>query len=154
MGCLKGKRLSKVCRKSSLTIGFGNTQIIMQALFQMQLNCWKSRKRLSIAFPVRSINMDIAPCITAYGNRKDSVHGQFARKVGEVMMIREYIIKISDEIMEEEIADMPQKLVRCKDCKNWNSLGDSYPERGTCGLWHMLHWGDWFCADGKKRPDL
>ena len=33
-------------------------------------------------------------------------------------MIREYIIKISDEIMEEEIADRPQELVRCKDCKH------------------------------------
>ena len=49
---------------------------------------------------------------------------------------------------------MHEEVVRCKDCKNWNSLGDSYPERGTCGLWHMLHWGDWFCADGKKRSDL
>ena len=33
-------------------------------------------------------------------------------------MIREYIIKISDEIMEEEIADRPQELIRCKDCKH------------------------------------
>ena len=60
-------------------------------------------------------------------------------------MIREYIVKISDEIMEEEIADRPQELVRCKDCfyhdetdgKNFCDCGDR-PD-------------DWFCAGGIKK---
>jgi len=60
------------------------------------------------------------------------------------MAIREYIIKISDEIMEEEIADRPQELVRCKDCK-W------YDPRCTlcdnCGLPREPRF---FCADGRR----
>ena len=41
------------------------------------------------------------------------------RKVGEVGMIREYIVKISDEVMEEDVDlfGTVQKLIRCKDCK-------------------------------------
>ena len=66
-------------------------------------------------------------------------------------MIREYIIKISDEIIEEEIADRPQELVRCKDCKHGTSLSD--------GVWCKKYIParypspDWFCADGKRRTD-
>ena len=65
-------------------------------------------------------------------------------------MIREYIIKISDEIMEEEIADMPQELVRCKDCRKHGDI--------ACPLWtdavECETDDNWFCADGEKRPDL
>ena len=35
-------------------------------------------------------------------------------------MIREYIVKISDEVMENEVADELQELVRCKDCRWWD----------------------------------
>ncbi len=48
-------------------------------------------------------------------------------------MIREYIIKISDEIMEEEIADRPQEIVRCKDCKHSEHW---YGDKRRCFLWH------------------
>lgn len=44
-----------------------------------------------------------------------------------------------------------QELVRCKDCIHFHYMKCSYPERGTCDLWNMLHWGDWFCADGERR---
>lgn len=45
------------------------------------------------------------------------------------------------------------EIVRCRDCKHFNDMKCSYPERGTCDLWHMLHWGDWFCADGERKED-
>ena len=60
-------------------------------------------------------------------------------------MIREYIIKISDEIMEEEIADKPQELVRCKDCKFRRDM----PVLGRIMCMdNTVHDADWFCADG------
>lgn len=43
------------------------------------------------------------------------------------------------------------ELVRCKDCKHFHDIKCSSPERGTCDLWHMLHLGSWFCADGERR---
>ena len=64
-------------------------------------------------------------------------------------MIREYIIKISDEVMENEIADSPKELVRCKDCTDW--------KRRECGTYGYCerHDGfydqDWFCADGERK---
>lgn len=60
-------------------------------------------------------------------------------------MIREYIIKISDEIMEEEIADRPQELVRCKDCVHWDELTQA------CNEIDGIFLPDWFCADGRKK---
>lgn len=69
-------------------------------------------------------------------------------KVGEVGMIREYIIKTSDEIMEEEISDRPQELVRCKDCKHSMSYENGFY---GCGKGHGLQLGDWFCADGERK---
>lgn len=67
-------------------------------------------------------------------------------------MIREYIIKISDEIMEEEIADSPPKLVRCRDCKHWTTESELF---GKCDLWHLcgVYGADWFCADGERRTE-
>lgn len=69
-------------------------------------------------------------------------------------MIREYIIKISDEIMEEEIADRPQELVRCKDCKHGEQLFIDYiscqlSDENESGC-YASHKSDWFCADGKR----
>lgn len=69
-------------------------------------------------------------------------------------MIREYIIKISDEIMEEEIADRPQELVRCKDCKYGEEAINANGERmikcmGEFPDW--LRYPDWFCADAERK---
>lgn len=70
-------------------------------------------------------------------------------------MIREYIIKISDEIIEEEIADRPQELVRCKDCRYWTS--EKILEYHICKRWEKTGiknfataW-NWFCADGERK---
>jgi hypothetical protein len=64
-------------------------------------------------------------------------------------MIREYIIKISDEIMDEEIADRPKELIRCKNCK-WYIK--KFENEGRC-IKHdnNYHKPDWYCADGEKR---
>ena len=72
------------------------------------------------------------------------------RKVGEVGMIREYIIKISDEIMEEEIADRSQELVRCKYCKHGSIDSTSYPQF-WCSVHSEYHKPEWFCADGERE---
>ena len=68
-------------------------------------------------------------------------------------MIREYIIKISDEVMEDEFADRPQEIIRCRDCKNYDDvttecadIGSPCYRNGWCGP-------DWFCADGQRRTD-
>jgi len=79
----------------------------------------------------------------------------FCGKAGEVGMIREYIIKISDEIMEEEIADRPQELIRCNDCNN----GVIYCDNGDIICDHVdsngndTHPADWYCADGERRTE-
>ena len=69
-------------------------------------------------------------------------------------MIREYIIKISDEIMEKEIADRPQELVRCKDCKHYEAQGQYCRYDSIWGSNKRHPYGigcdpDWFCADGE-----
>ena len=68
-------------------------------------------------------------------------------------MIREYIIKISDEIMEEEIIDRPQELVRCKDCKHFDKSFSYCATRGYCDISSIRHEDDWFCADGEKKDE-
>ena len=67
-------------------------------------------------------------------------------------MNREYIIKISDEIMEEEIADRPQELVRCKDCKfrgNINICPLAYIAKTE--QFTALCVDEWFCGSGKRN---
>ena len=65
-------------------------------------------------------------------------------------MIREYIIKISDEVMENEIADSPKELVRCKDCKHGEQ--SVLPNRHLwCRIHEFYREPDWFCADGERQ---
>ena len=68
-------------------------------------------------------------------------------------MAREFIIKISDEILEEEFDEpKPPELVRCKDCIHWdeghteecNNLDSVCFHNGWCKP-------DWFCADGERK---
>ena len=75
------------------------------------------------------------------------------RKVGEVGMIREYIIKISDEIMEEEIADRPKELVRCKDCR-FRILHQCNCEKKENVTYGMFTEDDFFCANGERRTEV
>lgn len=84
------------------------------------------------------------------------------------MMIREYIIKISDEVFEDECAGNPPELVRCKDCKhrpkkpNWETYESGFdiefPEGSKCPCYcsgdEWYSWypeDDWFCADGERK---
>lgn len=60
-------------------------------------------------------------------------------------MIREYIIKISDEVMEEEIADRPQELIRCNGCKYLNTPANGVP---FCKRIKKFVDENWFCGDG------
>ena len=86
------------------------------------------------------------------------------RKVGEVGMKAEYIIKIDGEpdIMGNyPLKDKPQELVRCKDCKH----GSLYCTEDVCGETLIecnrpdlgdvieIHGWKWFCADGERRTD-
>jgi len=49
-------------------------------------------------------------------------------------MVREFIIKISDEILEEEFdKPKPQELIRCKDCK-YKSIAKMDREKVIKGL--------------------
>lgn len=54
--------------------------------------------------------------------------GRFSYMVGQYLMDR--------------IAEIPDGLVRCKDCKLWQ----------TCNLC-MRYGDDWFCAGGKRRTE-
>ena len=66
-------------------------------------------------------------------------------------MVREYIVKISDEVMENdaELFKNPPILVRCKDCKNSECVGrfgDIVCERtGT------PHRPEWYCPCGEPK---
>ena len=66
-------------------------------------------------------------------------------------MIREYIIKISDEIMEEEISDRPQELVRCKDCQFYNEGQNEVDAWMRCRLHSMNTSPDEFCSWAVKK---
>lgn len=72
--------------------------------------------------------------------------------------MKEIIIEVPDrfgqKLKPEKVnSEIKGELVRCRDCKHFNDMKCSHPERGTCYLWHMLHWGDWFCADGERKDD-
>lgn len=92
---------------------------------------------------------------------------QNARKVGEVGMIREYVVKVTDTFLpgafqrfESEWAP-EQELIRCKDCKH----GSLYCTEDVCsetliecnrpdlGDVIEIHGWKWFCADGERRTD-
>lgn len=68
-------------------------------------------------------------------------------------IIREYIIKISDEIMEEEIADRPEELIRCKDCRHYvprKSIFSSDIQFFKCSILDTDTDPNWFCACGER----
>lgn len=48
------------------------------------------------------------------------------------------------------------ELIRCRDCHWWNVIvrqDDTTPPKGYCGCHRGVHFGDWYCADGKRRID-
>lgn len=58
-------------------------------------------------------------------------------------MIREYIVKISDEVMDEIIADHPQELIRCKNCRKRREW--------FCELDGKYHSPEFFCGFAKPK---
>lgn len=66
--------------------------------------------------------------------------------------MKEYIIELSDDENTLSIlvkAYNLHELVRCKDCKHYNSKPDSHGDK--CDKIHWSRNDDWFCADGKRR---
>ena len=57
------------------------------------------------------------------------------------------------EILDEIEAMLKEKetVVRCKDCRYYNSRPDS--EGDHCDKIHWSRGINWFCADGKRRID-
>lgn len=77
---------------------------------------------------------------------------------GEVGMIREYIVNISSEVIENVFEERPQELVRCKDCKHATMTSDGkmckYCAMDTDDFGDhrdVYHDADWFCADGERK---
>lgn len=71
-------------------------------------------------------------------------------------MVREYIVKISDEVMENdaELFKNPPMLVRCKDCKHYRYYGLSEETVSECTIDHCEKPdGNWFCADGEPETN-
>ena len=74
-------------------------------------------------------------------------------------LVRDSIALLKEQEKKKFFVDSDGKItplpvpdvVLCKDCKHFNDMKCSYPERGTCDLWHMMHWGEWFCADGIRK---
>ena len=47
------------------------------------------------------------------------------------------------------------ELIRCRDCKHYRYYGLTEDIISECTINNYENQpGDWFCADGKKRPDL
>ena len=60
--------------------------------------------------------------------------------------MKEYVVRYENEVLQL-LPDKMQELVRCKDCKYWDS------EEHDCNI--KIGWfacgADWFCADGKRK---
>ena len=67
---------------------------------------------------------------------------------------KEYIIKVGDNpdiTGGYPLKEKPIELVRCKDCRHWESEDGKF---GLCKICHSVSSSNgWFCADGEKRSD-
>ena len=82
------------------------------------------------------------------------------RKVGEVGMRLIDADALADALFEkrknypqwmaETIGNMPDAVVRCKDCKHGCIDSVSYPQF-WCYAHSEYHKPDWFCADGERK---
>jgi hypothetical protein len=74
--------------------------------------------------------------------------------------------KLADALFEQRknypqwvadtIGNMPDAVVRCKDCKHW--IGGGIDEKDNfipprCKLNNIIAQHNWYCADGEKRCD-
>lgn len=64
-------------------------------------------------------------------------------------MVREYIVKIADDVTEDDdvLYGKPAKeLIRCKDCE--------YRREWFCDLDGRYHSPNFYCANGRKDGDM
>ena len=72
--------------------------------------------------------------------------------------MREVIMRLTPKPFEQaEYAEIVQELVRCKDCRWWDTdgYGIEFGNEGDGWCDHIerdTH-GDWFCADGERKDD-
>lgn len=68
----------------------------------------------------------------------------------------EWIVPAEKELDKEEISYLKEhgarELVRCKDCKHGEECIKPYKDY-WCHLHDFYQYGDWFCADGRKKDD-
>lgn len=68
-------------------------------------------------------------------------------------MVREYIVKIADDVTEDDdvLYGKPAKeLIRCKDCR-FSILIPPCNQRKCNGAMEKIVSDDFFCADGERR---
>ena len=67
-----------------------------------------------------------------------------------VKQMKEYIVQaIAKETIESFDAHNAPELIRCKDCKHWESEDGKF---GICKICHSVSSSNgWFCADGERK---
>ena len=57
--------------------------------------------------------------------------------------------------MIEPIPPAEPQIIRCKDCKNWDTTwtNDFSPNYHYCPMVDGVRKEDWFCADAERRTD-
>jgi len=68
-------------------------------------------------------------------------------------MIREYIVKISSEVIEDEFKEHPQELVRCNNCIFHNVGENEVDAWNQCRLHNINTNDDEFCSWAVKKND-
>ena len=96
--------------------------------------------------------------VIGYSRLAENFSDKLNRMAGEVGMIREYVVKVTDTFLpgafqrfESEWAP-EQELIRCKDCKYCFAEGFVH-EHNICDKheWIQGQPDDCFCADGERR---
>lgn len=60
-----------------------------------------------------------------------------------------------DDIKEHMAKSDIVEVVRCKDCKHWDTTWENDWEKDYhyCPIIDGIRKGDWFCADAERRTD-
>ncbi len=80
------------------------------------------------------------------------------RKVGEMGMIREFVVALTDELETDAFKrfddeyGVVQELIRCKDCIYYRYYGLTEDTVSECTIDHCENPNkDWYCADGERK---
>lgn len=68
-------------------------------------------------------------------------------------MVREYIVKIADDVTEDDdvLYGKPAKeLIRCKDCKYWQT-NTQFCTRWSAPFATQHTSPNWYCADAERK---